>query len=183
MHASRRAVQATASRTSSPWRALAGSSRGHSSRSPTTRSTTTRRSPCSSGSLSAGPPRPRPSRKGRRSMAVDFHNHLIPGVDDGAQTVEESLEALECFRKDGVTVVVATPHVDASLTLEPAALGRRLAEIDAGWALLQEAAVRDFPDIVLYRGCELALDVPKPDLTDARLRLNGGRYVLIEFPF
>jgi protein-tyrosine phosphatase len=116
-------------------------------------------------------------------VAVDFHNHLIPGVDDGAQTVVESLEALECFRRDGVSVVVVTPHIDASLTLEPDALGRRLEEIDAGWAVLQEAAVRDFPDMALYRGCELALDVPKPDLADARIRLNGGRYVLIEFPF
>ena len=65
-------------------------------------------------------------------MAIDFHNHLIPGVDDGAQTVEESLEALERFQDDGVEAIVATPHVDASLTLEPPRLAERLAEIDAG---------------------------------------------------
>ena len=116
-------------------------------------------------------------------MAIDFHNHLIPGVDDGAQTVEESLEALRLFRRDGVNVVVTTPHLDASLTLEPAQLNERLAEIDAGWAVLKEAAGRQFPDMKLYRACELALDVPAPQLNDARVRLNGGRFFLMEFPY
>jgi protein-tyrosine phosphatase len=116
-------------------------------------------------------------------VSVDFHNHLIPGVDDGAQTVEESIAALQCFRQDGVNVVVATPHLDASLTLEPELLKRRLDEIDEGWATLCAAAAREFPDMKLHRGCELALDVPSPDLSDPRLRLAGGRFVLMEFPF
>lgn len=116
-------------------------------------------------------------------MAVDFHNHLIPGVDDGAQTIEESLEALRLFRRDGVNVVVVTPHVDGSLTLEPARLDARLAEIDRGWATLLEAAGRTFPDMKLHRACELALDVPTPDLSEPRVRLNGGRFFLMEFPF
>ena len=114
---------------------------------------------------------------------IDFHNHVIPGVDDGAQTVDESMEALECFRNDGVDVVIATPHVEASLTLDPPRLEQRLAEIDAGWALLTDAAKRHFPGMKLHRGCELALDVPTPDLTDPRLRLDGGKFVLMEFPF
>ncbi|MGQ0813376.1 MAG: tyrosine-protein phosphatase [Gemmatimonadota bacterium] len=115
-------------------------------------------------------------------MAIDFHNHLIPGVDDGAQSVEEALDAIERFRRDGVNVIIATPHLDASLTLEPSALEGRLADIDEGWGALTAAAGRRFPDVTLRRGCELALDVPEPDLSDPRLRLDGGRFFLMEFP-
>ena len=49
---------------------------------------------------------------------VDFHNHVMPAVDDGAQSAEESVDALEAFKADGVTAVVATPHVEASCTDE-----------------------------------------------------------------
>ena len=116
-------------------------------------------------------------------MPIDFHNHLIPGVDDGAQSIDESLEAIELFRRDGVDVMIATPHIDASLTLDRSALAVRLGEIDERWAELTAAANRHFPDITLRRGCELALDTPQPDLSDARLRLDGGRFFLMEFPF
>lgn len=116
-------------------------------------------------------------------MAVDFHNHVIPGVDDGAQDVAESMEAIAQFREHGVTRIVATPHVDASLTRDGRALNARLAEIDEGWDAMIAAAAQSFPAVQLYRGVELALDVPDPDLSDARLRLNGGRFFLMEWPY
>lgn len=116
-------------------------------------------------------------------MATDFHNHLIPGVDDGAQSVDEALEAVEAFRRDGVTCIIATPHIDASVTLDERALAARLGQIDEGWRLLTDAVTNHFADVTIARGCELALDVPVPNLNDPRLRLNGGRFFLMEFPF
>lgn len=113
---------------------------------------------------------------------VDFHNHLMPGVDDGAQTVEETTEALEAFRADGVGLVVATPHVDASLTLQPAALSDRMAELDRAYVDLQ-ACARELGSIAVNRGVELLLDVPEPNLEDERVRLGGGKFFLTEFPF
>lgn len=42
--------------------------------------------------------------------AVDIHSHMIPGVDDGAQTVAEGLELARLDREEGMDVIFATPH-------------------------------------------------------------------------
>lgn len=112
---------------------------------------------------------------------IDFHNHLVPCVDDGAADVEQAVAALAVFREQGVHTAVATPHVNGSLTGTPAALAERLAEIDAGWAALEAAA--EGSGVRVLRGAEIMLDVPAPDLSDPRLRLAGTSAVLVEFPF
>ncbi len=43
-------------------------------------------------------------------MTTDFHTHILPGVDDGSASVEESLELLAMEAAQGITHVVATPH-------------------------------------------------------------------------
>lgn len=42
---------------------------------------------------------------------TDFHNHLLPGIDDGASSVKDSLQMLKKFTEFGVKDFVATPHV------------------------------------------------------------------------
>ena len=42
---------------------------------------------------------------------TDFHNHILPGIDDGAQNVEESIQLIEGFRGIGIEKIVATPHI------------------------------------------------------------------------
>jgi protein-tyrosine phosphatase len=56
---------------------------------------------------------------------VDLHNHLVPGVDDGSESVEESLDCLATLFEEGVRMLVSTPHLllprlstDASITRE-----------------------------------------------------------------
>jgi protein-tyrosine phosphatase len=112
---------------------------------------------------------------------IDFHNHLIPGVDDGAADEEQAAAALAVFREQGVHTAVATPHVNGSLTRNPVALAERLAELDAGWARLEATAAES--GVRVLRGAEIMLDVPAPDLSDPRLRLAGTKAVLVEFPF
>ena len=41
---------------------------------------------------------------------IDFHNHFLPGVDDGAKTFQESIEMLKFASKQGITEVVQTIH-------------------------------------------------------------------------
>jgi protein-tyrosine phosphatase len=112
---------------------------------------------------------------------VDFHNHLMPGVDDGAQTHVESAAGLAAMRAGGVSVVVCSPHVDASLIQRPERFRARMAELDAGWATLQALAAD--AGVTVLRGAELAMDAPEPDLSDERLRIAGTRFVLVEFAF
>ncbi|HCZ8226552.1 TPA: capsular biosynthesis protein, partial [Staphylococcus aureus] len=41
---------------------------------------------------------------------IDVHNHLLIGVDDGPQSVEETISLLEQAKKQGITGIVVTPH-------------------------------------------------------------------------
>ena len=113
---------------------------------------------------------------------IDFHNHLIPGVDDGAADAEQTRAALETFREQGVVRVVCTPHVGGEVTRRPAELAALLESLDGGWERTREVAA-GFPGMEVLRGAEVMLDTPEPDLSDPRLRLAGTRFVLVEFPF
>jgi protein-tyrosine phosphatase len=117
---------------------------------------------------------------------TDFHNHLIPGVDDGAQTRADSAVALARFRAEGATQIITTPHFMGSLTLDPVRGEERLSVLDDGWDALREVvaadAVRVGSAMRVERAAEIMLDVPDPDLSDERLRLAGGPFVLVEYP-
>lgn len=125
--------------------------------------------------MSAAPRSSLPSR-------VDFHNHLLARVDDGARRVEQGVESLRAMAAQRIVAVVVSPHFDASLTRNPAALGERLAQFDRAYDELAHAIElqRGLPH--LHRGTEVMLDEPDPDLSDPRIRLNGSRFVLCEFP-
>jgi protein-tyrosine phosphatase len=114
---------------------------------------------------------------------LDFHNHVIPGVDDGAADDEQAAAALQAFSDQSIDTLIATPHINASLTLTPDLLLDRLEEIDAGWERLRALVARRFPAMRVHRGAEIMLDTPQPVLIDPRLRLAGGRFALVEYPF
>jgi tyrosine-protein phosphatase YwqE len=110
----------------------------------------------------------------------------MPGVDDGAQEPADSAAALGRFRTEGAGQIITTPHVMGSFTLDPDRLEARLAELDAGWELLRAVVEADGNKmgsaLRVERGAEVMLDVPDPDLSDDRVRLAGGPYVLVEYP-
>lgn len=112
---------------------------------------------------------------------MDFHNHVMPGVDDGARDLEEGVAALAGFRLEGVETVVATPHFRGSLTERPDVLIERLAWMDEAFEGLVAEAERRGVDVRLERGAEVRLDSPDVDLADSRLRLAGTHFVLVEF--
>lgn len=107
---------------------------------------------------------------------IDLHSHLLPGVDDGSKSVEQSVLVLERLAAQGVHGLCLTPHLLAS----QAAFGVPEAH-ELAFAALEPAAPTG---VALYRGAEVMLDRP----LDARVAehrlvtLNATRYILVEFP-
>jgi len=114
---------------------------------------------------------------------LDFHNHLMPAVDDGACDLDESREGLETLRSQGIDTIITTPHLRGSMTVRAAELEGFLGVLDESWEQLISLAHAEFPEMRIERGVELMLDVPAPALDDPRLRLAGTSFVLVEFPF
>lgn len=114
---------------------------------------------------------------------LDFHNHLMPGVDDGAADLVEARDGLATLRSNGVTTIITTPHLRGSMTNLPRELELFLAMLDSSWEQLSRMAKAEFPDIRIERGVELMLDIPHPILDDSRVRLAGTSFALVEFPF
>lgn len=112
---------------------------------------------------------------------VDLHTHLMPGVDDGVRDRDGARRALGALARAGVAEVAATPHLRGSVLGEPDAAARRLGELDRAWEALREVATLDDRFPTIRRGAEVRLDATGVDLSDERVRLGGGRAVLVEF--
>ena len=106
---------------------------------------------------------------------IDLHSHLLPGVDDGARDLAQSLTTLSYLTDEGYHGIVLTPHFRVSET----AGGVPRAFDEAYDELTSRAPNRP----TLYRGVELMVDTPVPRFADPRrLTLAGSRYLLVEFP-
>jgi protein-tyrosine phosphatase len=107
---------------------------------------------------------------------IDLHSHLLPAVDDGSRTVEQSVGVLRQMAARGITDVCLTPHLRANETVDAPPVRH-----DQAFAALRAQA----PDLPrLHRGAEVMLDRPLP-LEPERMRritLGGTRYILVEFP-
>lgn len=108
---------------------------------------------------------------------VDLHSHILPGIDDGAKTLEDAVEMCRLAAADGTDTMVATPHrydgVHENWPVET--LRERLAEL--------QAAVGPAPRLVLGSELHFTHDIAERicDTRDA-ISINDGPYVLIEFP-
>jgi protein-tyrosine phosphatase len=113
---------------------------------------------------------------------VDIHNHLVPGVDDGARDLTAVLDAIERFTRVSVRRILTTPHIEGSLTLDRSRLEDRLGSVSEAWSRAETAIRQSFPEVEFRRGHEILLDVPNVDFSDRRVRLAGSRFVLVEWP-
>lgn len=107
----------------------------------------------------------------------DIHSHILPGVDDGAETIEESLSMLEIAYKEGTRNIVLTPHyIRGKNNYTKQELDDRLKEVQA-------EAEEWYPDLNLYLGNEVLYeDGIVDDLKNGLIQtMNGTKYVLVEF--
>jgi protein-tyrosine phosphatase len=106
---------------------------------------------------------------------IDVHYHLIFGVDDGPETIEDSIALAEASIAEGTTHIVATPHANYSYRYDPVVNRERLAEIED----------RLDGRVTLGLGCDFHLSFENiMDLRDfpTRYTINGKQYLLVEFP-
>lgn len=109
---------------------------------------------------------------------IDFHCHVLPRMDDGSKSTEESLRMLKCSAEQGITTVAATPHFYADRDTPERFFSRRAAAMErlmGGWHpglpnVLCGAEVHYFP------GLQRTEDI-------LRMRLAGTPLLLIEMPF
>ena len=108
---------------------------------------------------------------------IDIHSHLIPGVDDGSQSLEESLSLLNQAEQDGITELVTTPHFmkNGEFRTKAPELVQRFNELKQAYT----------GSIRLHLGNELYIHPDLPELLgkDKILTLAESDYILVEFPF
>lgn len=105
---------------------------------------------------------------------VDIHAHILPGIDDGARSMEEACQMLSIAAKQGICKVIATPH---EIHKGQVTYLQKLA------VLLEEKVKRNFSDVKLYLGQENFYHEDLSGQLDCgeALTMAGSRYVLIEF--
>lgn len=111
-------------------------------------------------------------------MIIDTHCHIIPEIDDGSESMEESLKMLQLEAAEGVGAVIATSHFEYGM--------------DSGWlerrqkrfAELCECAESSGTSVKIYPGNEIFYSdsIIESLLAGDAWTLNRTRYVLVEFP-
>lgn len=111
-------------------------------------------------------------------MRADFHTHILPCVDDGSRSVNESLEMLRLCSRMGIRQVVLTPHFYPDRDHPDRFLSRRKAALEA---LREAAAGEELPELI--PGAEVHY-FPNMSSSDAlpRLTIGGSHYLLVEMP-
>ncbi|MBO9531363.1 MAG: hypothetical protein J7513_00110 [Solirubrobacteraceae bacterium] len=111
------------------------------------------------------------------SVRVDLHCHLLPALDDGPRTDEETLALARALVADGVGTVAATPHRTVRFATP-------LHELTARFDALQRLLAAHEVPLQVLTGSEVAvdalLDMPETELQ--ALRLGGTGPLLVELP-
>ena len=105
---------------------------------------------------------------------IDFHSHILPGIDDGSRNMEQSIQILKEAKEAGFSKVISTSHYMEEY-FECDENNRKQ---------LIEELQKEVKDIELYLGSEIYITNNIVDLIkDGKASsINGTKYVLFEFP-
>lgn len=111
-------------------------------------------------------------------IQTDVHSHLIPGIDDGSRTMEETLEMLKKFKALGFKKVITTPHIMSDY------FNNNREIIYSGLEKVREAIQKEGIDIEIDAAAEYYTDTMFQELIEKREILTFGKnYVLFELSF
>lgn len=106
---------------------------------------------------------------------IDIHTHVLPGLDDGSRSLEQSLAMLRVAAACGTTDLVATPHANLDFRFDPEQVLEKLAGLEKAAG----GAVR------LHRGCDFHFyydNIQDALAHPSKYAINGKSYLLVEFP-
>ncbi|MEM6830109.1 MAG: CpsB/CapC family capsule biosynthesis tyrosine phosphatase [Bacteroidota bacterium] len=117
-------------------------------------------------------------KKKNASLQVDIHSHLIPGIDDGARTLEDTINIILRYKEIGYTKAITTPHIHPSYPNDPAMI------LD-GLLAVQGELKRRAIDFELEAAAEYYVDEAFMEKVRANQTILsfGDRYVLVESSF
>lgn len=112
---------------------------------------------------------------------IDFHCHVLMGIDDGSRNLETSASMLEASKTQGVQQIVCTPHFDATKDRMEEFLINR----DHAFQVLQKwIDASDAVDIRLYPAAEVFFFRHMSEVKDLKkLTIRGTNVLLLEMPF
>ena len=110
---------------------------------------------------------------------IDLHCHILPGIDDGPATMDESIEMCRIARADGITAIVATPHFrpgrydlsEGAITAAYEGLCSEVARLGIDIEILAGADVTVTPELLIHLSQKSRLTINKT-----------GRFFLAELP-
>ena len=108
---------------------------------------------------------------------IEYHCHILPGIDDGAKDAETSLAMIEMMKEQGIERIAATPHFYAHREKSVADfMKKRQAAFDQ---IRDKAAVSD-----IRLGAEVSIEHGISELPDIeKLAIEGTRMILLELPY
>jgi protein-tyrosine phosphatase len=109
---------------------------------------------------------------------IDIHHHLLWGLDDGASSVDISVEMARIAAADGITHVVCSPHANGQYAYEPRVIAAKIRDLQ--WLLDKERIA-----LKLGQGCDFHMsyeNILEAKLDPSRYSINGHGYLLVEVP-
>ena len=110
---------------------------------------------------------------------IDLHSHILPGLDDGARSFDDSREIAQAAVAEGVTAIAATPHVRGDYPT-------RAARMEFGVSELRRFLQAERIDLAVLHGAEIEIARLWEIEPDELMRLtlaHSRRYVLLEMPY
>lgn len=110
-------------------------------------------------------------------MLTEYHCHILPGIDDGADSVETSLQMAEMMRSQGVDRIIATPHFYAH---NEKSISEFIKKRQSAFESIKDSmAIQD-----VHLGAEVAIEHGISELPDIeKLAFEGTRIILLELPY
>lgn len=108
---------------------------------------------------------------------IDIHSHILPGLDDGSRSMQQSLEMLRIAEEEGIELIIATPHN------MPGKGQPSLKKVKESAEKLMQEAKREGIQIPILIGTEYYYreEVLETLENEAGIKMNDSEFVLVEF--